>query len=38
MIKDVMPHLVRHDSANFGKRAFLKQIVIERDACRAEQS
>ena len=31
-----MPHLVRHDSANFRKRALFEQIVIERDACRAE--
>jgi len=38
VIEHVMTHLMRHYHANFRERALLEQIVIERDACRAEKS
>ena len=38
VIQNVMAHLVRHDLTNFGQRALLEQIVIERDARGAEQT
>src|SRR4029450_3391643 len=38
MIEYVMPHLVRHDSANFRKRTLLEQVVAECNPCRPEKS
>ena len=38
MIQDVMPHLVRHDGANFRQGALLEQIVVQGDPGRAEKT
>ena len=38
MVENEMPHLVGHDHTNFGQRALLQQVVVQRNPCRPQKT